>query len=304
MEDAESSQVTVNFTSPPSSEERDTVQRSIEVLRQRAEHLNSVRRATDEALAAVIPLPSERARVEIPEADPAAVAAVEAVAREQREFLAAMTLDPSRLPSGEGMALAGAARAAGVADEFFVLPFHYDWRWHVGGVALENGADKRTGEIKVSVWGRRRGDAHAGIGVSVRADRDHWVSARSFRRSWEKCRVWSGATGAVSLAEGGMEMTVLEGTNLLDVAQDKRFRIRKNPGFWGAPEHGEYDSGGFGAGDSIEVRWFMRAGHTYQVNVGAWVLAEWTDGPHAAGDIASASGSVVANATFISLFHD
>jgi hypothetical protein len=100
-----------------------------------------------------------------------------------------------------------------------------------------------------------------------------------------------------------MEMTVLEGPTLLDVAQDKRFRIRLNPGVWSDPEHGEHDSGGFGTGASIEVTWFMRAGHTYQVNRGAWVLAEWTDGPHAAGDIASASGSVIADALAITLFH-
>lgn len=165
-------------------------------------------------------------------------------------------------------------------------------------------ADRPSGQIKVSVIGSRRCDAHAGFGVGVRADRDHWVTARSLRRSWERCRVWSGATGAVSLAEGGMEMTVLEGPTLLDVAQEKRFRIRLDPGFWSDPEHGEHDSGGFGTGAPIELRWFMVAGHIYQVNVGAWVLAEWTEGPHAAGDIASASGSVVANALAIALFHD
>jgi hypothetical protein len=33
-------------------------------------------------------------------------------------------------------------------------------------------------------------------------------------------------------------------------------------------------------------------------------MAEWTDGPHASGNIASASGTVVANAVLITLFHD
>lgn len=173
-----------------------------------------------------------------------------------------------------------------------------------GQVVFFNMADRPTGEITVAVSGRRRADAHAGFGVGVRANHDHWVTARSLRRSWEKCRVWSGATGAVSLAEGGMEMTVLEGPTLLDVAKDKRFRVRRNPGFWTAPEHGDYDSGGYGTGASIEVRWFMRAGHTYQVNVGAWVLAEWTDGPRAAGEIASAWGSIVGKALAITLFHE
>jgi hypothetical protein len=208
MEDTESSQVTINFTSQPSSEEYDAVQRSIQTLRQRADHLNSVRRATDEALGAVLPLPPERKRVEIADDDPAAVAAMEAVEREQREFLAAMTLDPSRLTSGEGAPFAPSAADAGVASEVFAIPYHYDWRWHVGQLAAENIADRPTGQIRVSVVGHRRCDAHAGFGVGVRSDHDHWATARSLRRSWEKCRVWSGATGAVSLAEGGMEMTL------------------------------------------------------------------------------------------------
>ena len=125
MEDAES-QVTIDFTSPPSSEEHAAVQRSMETLRQRPYHLNSVRRATDEALAAVTPLPPERKRTEIAEDDAAAIAAAEAVTREQQEFLSAMTLDPSRLASGQGVAFEGAAAGAGVADEVFAIPYQ---RW-------------------------------------------------------------------------------------------------------------------------------------------------------------------------------
>jgi hypothetical protein len=175
-----------------------------------------------------------------------------------------------------------------------------------------NQANHQNGRIVVAVRGpthagmlpsRGHGDAHAGCGVVLRASRNHWVTARSFRRSAEQCRVFSGVTGAVALAEGGTEMTVLEGDRLLDVAQDKRFRIRLNPSFWGSGEHEEYDSHGFGTGAPIEVRWFMQAGHTYTLNVGAWVLAEWTHGPHAGGTVSGAGGSVVADALAITLFH-
>jgi hypothetical protein len=47
----------------------------------------------------------------------------------------------------------------------------------------------------------------------------------------------------------------------------------------------------------------MRRGFTYTLNVGAWVLAEWTDGDHASSPIASASGSIKVRVLAITLFH-
>ena len=300
--DDKSSQVTINFTSEPDAGERDAVEVGIATLRKRAHDFHSVRRATDLALALAAPPPPERKRVEVAADDPAVIAADEAVALEQQAFLDAMTLNAPRPTAGETVFFGGGA-AAGVASEVFAIPYHYDWRWHVGSIVFENTPDRPTGRIRVSVVGKRRCDAHAGFGIGVRANRDHWMTARSLRRSAESCRVRSGATGAVALAEGGMEMTVMEGANLLDVEQDKRFRFRLNPGFWSDPEEANHDSGGFGTGASIEVRWFALAGHTYQVNVGAWVLAEWTSGPHAAGDISRSSGGVVGDVLAITLFH-
>jgi hypothetical protein len=53
----------------------------------------------------------------------------------------------------------------------------------------------------------------------------------------------------------------------------------------------------------LEVNWFMRRGFTYTLNVGAWVLAEWTDGPHASGPVSGAYGEIIALVSAITLFH-
>jgi hypothetical protein len=299
-----STEVVVNFDSETDVDKQESIKQSIEALRDRAHQLNSVRRATDMAVARATARPAERRTVEIVADEALIKEANDALVLEQTTFLDAMTLDVTRPSNGQVPNLGGVfANAASGGVEVFAIPFHYDWRWAVGSVVIDNTPDRPTGRIRASAWGRRRCDAHAGFGVTVHSDRDHWMTARSLRRSSESCRVKSGATGAVALSEGGTEMTVMEGSTLLQVGQDKRFRVRKNPGFWSDPEEGSYDSGGFGVGNPIELTWFGLAGHNYQVNAGAWAFAEWTSGPHASGDISSASGGIVADVLAITVFH-
>jgi hypothetical protein len=295
--------VAINLGEGATPNEREAVEASIRALSERAERLSMARRLADAAAAAVSPPPPELDSYQAAGDEGAIADVLETVAGEQRTFLDEMAIGEVTTPATEQLVALAAPPVGGVASDVFGIPFHYDWAWRHGLLVFENRADRSTGRIRVDVSGRRRGDAHAGFGVSVRADRDHWATARSLRRSAERCRVRSGATGAVALAEGGTEMTVMEAGTLLAAQQDKRFRIRLNPGFWSGPEEQAYDSGGVGTGGPIDVTWFMRRGHTYQINVGAWVLAEWTSGPHASGDISWCSGAISADALAITLFH-
>ena len=303
MSDDDNWQVTFNHGEEPAAEAREAVEAGIAALREHSYDFHSMRRAADLGVALATPPPPEFKRVEVATDSPAVKDADEAIAREQQAFLDAMSVDVSTPAAGEAPVFL-AAGDAGVASQVFAIPYHYNWRWHQGAAGLFNLADLPSGRITLSVRANRRIDSHAGFGIGVRATHDHWMTARSLRRSSEWCRIQSGATGAVALAEGGMEMTVMEGENhVAPRVVDRRFRYRLNPGFLAAPEEVSYDTGGFDTGAPIEVRWFARAGHTYQVNVGAWVFAEWTTGPHAAGDISRSSAGVVADVLAITLFH-
>jgi hypothetical protein len=59
----------------------------------------------------------------------------------------------------------------------------------------------------------------------------------------------------------------------------------------------------FGIGALIEVSWFMRPGRTYTLNVGAWVLSEWTEWTTRFRRHRERIGSIVADVMAIALFH-
>jgi hypothetical protein len=159
------------------------------------------------------------------------------------------------------------------APQVFGAPWGYQWQWHNGQPPGTSSQDRTSGQISIrttvddsTIWS----DAHGGFGVSMTSDQVRSVVGRSLRRTTHYGEALAGPLGGTATAEGGMEMTVLDGSTLLSSAQDKRFRVRSSSGEL------HYDDGQDGAvtGDAIEVEWVMLPGHVYTFNVGCWAFAE------------------------------
>lgn len=298
-----SAEVRVNFASERSADERAAVVECIDKMRIGILRRDSLRRGSDDAFSALVPRPRDAQPVTFADDAPEVVAARAAAEAEQQEFLNATLARPA-LPPADGLATAfQSATDADVASEVFAIPYDYDWKWSEGSMIVSHDPNLTTGRVSVSVWGKRTARAHAGFGVVVRSDRDHWVTARSLRRSTERGHIWtSGVNGAKAVAEGGTEITVFEGDTQLDAAQTDPWRIQLDPGYWGPSGSKTHDSGGNITSDPLEVNWHMKRGHDYHLNVGAWVYAYWRQGD-GGGDTASASATVVADVLAITLTH-
>lgn len=236
--------------------------------------------------------------VKLIEADPAAAKALADAGDRRRELLQLFEVEPPAFPRTRDLRLDFTSLVNdGVADQIFPIPYHFDWRWH-RGAAGDSSADRTTGEVSVgtTIDDDEFSDVHAGVGVSLSTTDFRRVKARSLRSSWESYLVAAGGFGGDATAEGGMEMTILEDGQLLSSAQDKRFHKRLSNG-----ETDQWDSEGFGTGDSIEVGCLMTPGRAYTLNVGAWVYCERHNG-FGLGGTSSAVAKVNAKVIFMSLF--
>jgi hypothetical protein len=282
-----------NLTAPDRAIAERSVQAHIaHVTQARAER----RRITDGQAKAASAVNAPLAK--LVEADPAAAKSLTDAADRRRELLGQLDIEAPTFPRTRDLPL-DLMRVAndGVADQIFPIPYHFDWRWHRGAEGSSS-ADRSTGEVTVgtTVDDVDFSDVHAGVGVLMRPTEFRRVKARSLRSSWESYLVAAGGFGGDATAEGGMEMTILEDGQLLSSAQDKRFRKRLSDG-----ESDQWDSGGFGTGDAIEVACLMTPGREYTINVGAWVYCEQHGGFGIGGD-SWAVAKVTAKVIFISLF--
>lgn len=158
------------------------------------------------------------------------------------------------------------------AHQAFGAPWHYQWQWHVGQPPQRSLQDRPNGRLELGVHVDQNSnwsDSHGGFGVALTSDRVQSVAARSLRRSHYRYFVHGGSLGGNATAEGGMEMTALEGGRLLSSARDKRFRRRLGSG-----EREEYDEPGWETGQGIQVDWVMLPGRVYTLNVGCWIFCE------------------------------
>ena len=192
--------------------------------------------------------------------------------------------------------------SAGSLDAFaphqvFGAPWHFQWQWHTGRPPTRSTQDRPNGRIGLSVHADQDNnwsDAHGGFGVALTSDRVQSVSARSLRRTNYWYLTHGGSLGGNATAEGGMEMTAIEGGRVLSAARDKRFRRRVSSG-----ERDQYDQEGWETGETIQVDWVMVPGRVYTLNVGCWLFGE------AHGGLGTASiGSSVIDALVIGLFAD
>jgi hypothetical protein len=174
------------------------------------------------------------------------------------------------------------------SPQVFSAPWHYQWQWHNRQPPVLSSQDRATGEILVHThvdestsWS----DAHGGFGVVVTSDRVQSVVGRSLRRTTHYGEAYAAPLGGTATAEGGMEMTALDGSTLLSSAQDKRFRVRSSNGEY----HSDIEDVGAVTGDPIEVGWVMVPGRVYTFNVGCWAFAE----AHGALGAGSSAGAAV-----------
>ena len=183
------------------------------------------------------------------------------------------------------------------AHQVFGAPWHYQWQWHTGEAPSTSTQDRPAGRIELYTHADQNhhwSDAHGGFGVSLSSSSVQSVAGRSLRRTNHRYFVHGGSFGGDATAEGGSEMTALEGGRLLSVARDKRFRRRVSSG-----ERDTYEELGWETGDAIEVGWVMLPGRVYTLNVGCWVFGE------AHGGVGTASiGQASMNALVIALTAD
>lgn len=311
--DPETTHVTLEYNDEMAAEHRDLAYRSITAMMAGAQRTSEARRRARSALDAAAaqvrrsssaegqPAGEKPQSLAVDESDPAVAAALAAVADQQRDLLSAAELDPLDVPLPDSFTQGMASADAGFADQVFSIPFHYNWQWHIGRPAALSTADLPSGRVTLWVMNppeTSQTNAHAGFGVHLTTDHDHFVTARSLRRSWESYHVKTHAGWA--LAEGGAEMTVFEGGARApkDADIDKRFRKRVS-----GAEEDWWDSGGFGTGNPIELTWFMRAGRGYTLNVGFWVYCDWDSGPGASGSTGFSTSSLKGDALAITVFH-
>ncbi|NEW59410.1 hypothetical protein GV794_27815 [Nocardia cyriacigeorgica] len=195
----------------------------------------------------------------------------------------------------------------GWPTRFFHIPYDFSWSWHDlnGGRPRQQILALDTGQAALdSHAGNTQGSdgsvfvaAHAGFGVVLRSDRRFHCMARSLRSSQDFAAASAGLD-ANATVEGGCEITVMSNGVLKAHAVDKRFRGRVSGTLFDPSEDYNYDSGGFGTGAVIEVRWTMEANTQYELNVGAWTFAEAHQGIGGAG----ANSQIDAKIIFMSLW--
>ncbi|MFE3444526.1 hypothetical protein ACFXNW_15975 [Nocardia sp. NPDC059180] len=195
----------------------------------------------------------------------------------------------------------------GLPTRIFQIPYDFSWFWHDlnGGPPRSRILTMETGRSALdSHAGNTLGsdgsvfvNAHAGFGVALRSDRRVHCMARSLR-STQDFGVASAGLDADATVEAGCEMTVMRDGVLQALAFEKRFRGRVSGTLFDPSEDYSYDSGGFGTGAVIEVRWTMEANAQYELNVGAWTFAEAHQGIGGAG----ANSQIDAKIIFMSLW--
>jgi hypothetical protein len=270
----------IEFSENLTADQRAAAERSV------AAHIAHVADARAPQRAARAALAESTAAIHAPlvrlvEADPAAAKSLAEASDRRRDLMHLLDVDLPAVPRTRDLPLGIVPLADnGVADQFFVLPYHFTWQWH-RGASGDSTADRNTGEVSVgtTVDDDEFSDVHAGVGVFMSSTSARPVVARSLRTSSESYTVAAGGFGGDALAEGGMEMTLVEDGQLRSSGQDKRFRKRLSNG-----EAEQWDSGGFGVGNDIEVAVQMVPGRGYTLNVGAWVYAEQHGGFGIGGD--------------------
>jgi hypothetical protein len=194
------------------------------------------------------------------------------------------------------------------APEVFVIPYHFNWRWHVpsGGAPRTSIADLPSGEIGLDARAKAPPDfldvtfidAHAGFGISLTTDHEVQATARSLRNVGYRYEVSAGLFGDATV-EGGEELTAIEAGTLLDSDGTVVFRSRvSGSNILDPTESDSGDSGGVGTGDPMEVTWTMLPGHNYEFNVGQRVFVERHPGVGGAGGIAQIQGTVILMTVF------
>jgi hypothetical protein len=287
----------INISENLTGDQRAAAERSVEAHIAHVTEARGKRRAAEAALAestAAVNAPL----VKLIEADPAAAKALAEAADRRRELMHLLDVEPPVIPRTRDLHLDILTVADnGVADQIIVTPYNFAWDWHTGAGGTTS-ADRNTGDISVgtTVDDVAFSDVHAGVGVFLSTNAPRPVVAMSLRTSFESYTVVAGGFGGVALAEGGMEMTLLEDGQLKSLAQEKRYRRRVSNG-----EVRQWDSGGFGTGAGIEVAVLMVPGRAYSLNVGAWVYCQQEGGFGVGGDSWAVS-KINAKVIFMSLF--
>jgi hypothetical protein len=171
----------------------------------------------------------------------------------------------------EGRSLAAAGSF--LADQVFGPPWHYQWQWHTGAPPVVSEVDRPNGRLRLQTnasGDRSWSNVHGGFGVALTSHKVQSVVGRSLRRTQHTYHVGAGALGGIATVEGGMDMTVMEADKVLDVAAERRFRLRVGNG-----EEGGVDFDGWMTGDGgVQVEWVMHRDLVYDFNVGGWVFCD------------------------------
>jgi hypothetical protein len=193
------------------------------------------------------------------------------------------------------------------APQVFSSPFHFNWWWHAegGGMPQRLEIDHARGRLLQEAGVNAPPhfheltfiNAHAGFGINLTTDHDVQVFARSFRRVGYSYSVGAGFLGDATV-EGGEEFTVNEDGHEIARASVTVFRKRVSGSFSNPSESAQEYSGGEYAGESMEVHWTMRAGHTYTFNVGQWVFCDRHPGIDDAGGVCQMFGQVYVMSIF------
>jgi len=293
------SQYQLDLSDDLTADQRAAAERSVAALASRAEKSFELRRQQAQEEAAL------RARINAPlariiEADDDAAKAAADLKSMQERWAVKKSYDvvwPQLRPADVQARLAG----DGVADEVYVLPFHYSWQWHHDSAPDVSTVDRSTGNIQVGsmvIGGQDRTGIHAGFGVGLSTTVERMVSVRSLRRTHHRYLVSAGVVGGVALTEGGTEMTVFEDGRLLPPVSDKRWRKRVSNG-----ESESDDSGGFATGEPYEITFKIVPGRSYTFNVGAWTFIEKEDGFGFSG-FSTAQAVLDAQVLAMTVFHN
>ena len=289
----------LEFQSGIDPEQRRSVELSIASLVARSSEAMAQRLA-DSAKQRELTAAINRPLLELLRADPAAAQALERARNPQRGIDDLENLRPldARTAMGQDLITFDFRGAL----EVFVIPFHFNWRWFVagGGAPRTSFAELPTGEIGLDARVGAPPDfsdvpfvnAHTGFGISLTTGHDVQATARSLRRVGYRYSVGAGFLGDATV-EGGEEYTVFEAGKLITSAGATVFRKRVSGSLGSPSESAAGDSGGVGNGEFLEVKWTMRAGHSYQFNVGQWVFCDRHPGIGGAGGISQMFGTVV-----------
>ncbi|WP_067467626.1 hypothetical protein [Nocardia amamiensis] len=312
--DAVTSTVEIAFDERLPEDSRRGIRNSINALAVRHSEENARRRelaAEDRALADALQQPL----LDQLRNNPRSADALRSAAERQRARRIGVTELPVRStiparqvsPIGLDNSFAETRDFEGWPTRIFQIPYEFSWFWHdlAGGPPRSRILTSETGRAALDAHaGNTLGsdgsvfvNAHAGYGVALRSDRRVHCMARSLRSSQDFAAASAGLN-ADATVEAGCEMTVMSSGVLQTFAVDKRFRGRVSGTLFDPTEDYHYDSGGFGIGAVIEVRWTMEANTQYELNVGAWTFAEAHQGVGGAG----ANSQIDATITFMSLW--